>query len=231
MNNLGPQFGEQLALFPDSKGKNSPTRRLEHAEMRPDQFREMPGAFYHGTYHPVMPTNENGLTDAWSSAGVHLGSLDAAKERLTQLGPRDEKVRKRFTRPGHEFIPVEDTDAPGQIHARRVVGGVRNTPARPSRDLGGAWLSDPELEKSQYYRNRHEGKGSIAIRVANDEDITSHSQAIEKAIATGGRVHPLNRALLEQGGEHLDKPEEFRVTPEDFRAYKRANPKKDWGFL
>lgn len=223
-DHLGPQFGEQLGLFPDSKKPNSPTRRLEHAEMRPDQFRDMPGAYYHGTYHPTMPTNENGLTDPFSSAGVHMGSKRAAQERLLSLGPRDESVRRRHTRVGHEYTPMPE-DAPGDVHARRVVGGFRNTPARPSADRGGAWLGEPELEKSQYYRNRFEAKGDVSIRAARDEDITSHSQAIEKAIAAGGRVHPMNRALMDQGGKHLDVPEKFTVTDKAHRDYKRANPK------
>lgn len=220
------QFGEQLALFPDRK--KGPTRRLEPAEMRPDQFSSLPGAWFHGTYHHEMPTVEGGGWDPLNSAGVHLGSRAAAEERLTSLGPRNESMRKRDHDFKGNYKPM-DPDAPAQIHARRLsdVGekNVMGSVKRPRRDRGSAWLASPDVERSEIYRNKFEDKGGVSLRVAQDEDLTSHGQAVAKALDSGGRVHPLNRALFAKGGtSSFDKPEEFRVTKEMQRDYLRKNP-------
>jgi hypothetical protein len=198
--------------------------------MTPEQFKTLPGAWFHGTYHHQMPTIEHGGYDPLNSAGVHLGSRQAAEERLTSLGPRNEPMRKRDYDFKGQYEPM-DPDAPAQIHVRRLTPqgakNVRGSEARPTRDMGSAWLSlgNEHLERSQIYRNRFEAKGDVSLRVAQDEDIESHGEAIEKAVASGGRVHPLNRALLASGGKALlDRPEEFQVTQEMQRKYLRDNP-------
>lgn len=225
MSSLGPQFGPQLALFPDSK--KGPTRRLEHAEMTPEQFKTLPGAWHHATYNHEMPTNSNGLSDPFQG-GVHLGTRQAAVDRLTSLGPRDESLRARYTRhrnvSGYKEMPA---DAPGEIHVRRITPEAKfvNSPSKAIADQGGAWLGHPDLSSNQYYKNKHEGsRGELSIRIVDDSAITSHRSAIEKAVASGGRVHPLNRALLAQGGKHLDDTEKVTVTRDAQQKYLRKNP-------
>lgn len=220
------QFGDQLALFPDRK--KGPTRRLEHAEMRPDQFSSLPGAKFHGTYHHEMPTIEGGGWDPINSAGVHLGSRAAAEERLTSLGPRNESMRKRDHGFKGNYKPV-DPEAPGQIHVRRLspLGekNVLGSEKRPRRDRGSSWLASPDVERSEIYRNKFEDKGGVSLRVAQDEDLTSHGEAVAKAVSSGGRVHPLNRAMYaKEGPEFFDKPEEFAVTKRMQQEYLRKNP-------
>lgn len=224
MADLNPhQFGDQMPLFPANNKKW--TRPLEHAEMTPEQFKTLPGAWFHATYHDKMPTLANGRPDPFQ-AGVHFGSTKKmAEDRLVSLGPRNEGTRQRYKSAGAKDYERMPDDAPGDIHVRRLTSDAEfsNSPSKAVADKGGAWLSSPELEKSEYYKNKHEDKGALAIRVAQDSHVTSHAQAVEKALATGGRVHPLNKALLARG-EGLDVPEKRTVTAQEHRKYLRNNP-------
>jgi hypothetical protein len=153
----------QQALFPHT-GKG-PTRPLEHAEMTPDQFRTLPGAWHHGTYHHEMPTNANKLGSA-TSGGIHFGTHQAAVERIHGLGYRNESYRDAAARPGARIKPLNDA-APAEIHVRRIALGTQfaNTPDTPGHDADDSW-SHPENQPhaNLYYRNAHEDKGALSIK-------------------------------------------------------------------
>lgn len=213
----------QFALF----GEDHPAMRQRGpAEFTPQEFREKPGAWFHGTFAPSMP--REGLTP--QAAGIHLGTLNAAKERLDTMGPR--KVSEET--PGGREV---DPSAPAQIHARRLAPGAgpgsRSLPMmgsmdNPKEDLGGDWrvredpynwehTRDREAHTfGEYYRNDTEDQGSVSIRVPDHGYLHTHRDSVNRAIRSNQPVHPLTAGLIRDfGGRGLDEPEPYKPLSRD----------------
>lgn len=220
----GLQFGEQHGLFSED---HPAMRRRTVPEMTPDQFKAQPDTFFHGTFREEMP---KGPTTP-EAAGIHLGTLASAQDRIDTFGERHTPREGKFGQP----------DFSADIHARRLhpsvkyapPGGARDarygidmimegSPDRPRPDLGHRWDrtngdydfgSDRSAhEFGEYYRNDTEDAGSVSIRVPDAGYLDSHRDAIDRAIRKGEPVHPLNRGLIQNhGGAGIDEPIRYKA--------------------
>lgn len=219
------QFGGQEGLFP---ADHPAMRQRTPAEFTPEEFREKPGAYHHATYASEMPSHST----TPGAAGIHLGTLEAAKDRIDDMGPR--MVYDRDS--GNPAS--QHSDVPADIHTRRLHPDVQvapeglnpkyavidhsrpymsGSPNRPKEDRGDHWDSDSYGWQDrgagnfgEFYRNAHEDAGSVSIRVPNAGYLQGHRAAIDHALRNGQPVHPLNRGLIENhSGAGIDEPSHY----------------------
>ncbi len=185
----------QFGLF---SAHDQSMRKRTAAEMSTEQFRTLPGAYHHATYRATMPTKSTGM----GSAGIHLGTRQAAMERVDDMGARN---------PNMSDIHA-DPSKPADIHVRRISPGANmaTTVDNPDQDRGEDWDGMGEREAHEFgehYKNTHEDEGSISIRVPDASYLDSHRKAVDRATRSGEPVHP--EAVAARAGGHLDKPEQY----------------------
>lgn len=212
MRNLSGKFGLQ-SLY------RTPTadRPLQPHEMTTEEFRQLPNVHYYGTYHGYVPDAHETRRQ---SAGLHLGTVEAAGKRLSDLlDYRSEEYERGQAHHSALIIPARvSAVSKHQFY---------NRPDDPTEDRGDNWQyyppvhaavkarfpgwadDDPErTSKIEYYENDHEDAGSTSVRVPDRDWLQTQGDALHEAIKAGKPVNPVHRALYESIGD-----EAFAVRP------------------
>jgi hypothetical protein len=167
-------------------------KRAEPHEQTEAQFEKDPRTWFHGEY--TWHDEEQLRRQSEAAAGLHIGTLQAAHDRLKTTGPgyRD-----------------EDTHMPARIFAGRIHGPVAQ---KLSDDQGDRWNRS---QSTRLYENDTEHRGSISAIVPHEvgdatsfpgfrthqEAVHEHLMAQEDPQAALEALHPRVRAeYLAKGG-------------------------------
>jgi hypothetical protein len=195
---------------------------LQHAvpyhAMNREQFAAQPEVWWHGRYSEDPPESHSAATGQ-NLIGVHVGTQEAARERLRKVGPYDaNRAAENMPEiPGMGSREEPPSHQPGRLFPMVNTGRMRNRPSQPYEDEGETWERRTEdrytgevKQSGWYYRNSVEDDGSISVGYADRHEpnemlpkLATHGDLIRHQLQFApGSVHPAIRHLYEHGAEH-----------------------------
>lgn len=209
---------------PRLPGFDDNTGRLEPWQQTREEFAADPRSWHHAAKNPEMADSSLvrrglDLPNEERAQGLHLGTMQAALDRRTQVVP--ERPSNSVTREvvkdpvlGHlsDFDSVAHEEASPEHSSPVFSYRLRFNPSGGITDQGQAWNS---THFNRLYKNEAEDPGSTSIVVPNRESLISHHEAINEALRAGKRVP--DHVLAEYGVKPWDT-----LTPASQRAYREV---------
>lgn len=217
----GAQFRDvQMTMFPEPE-------RLPRWRMSPDQFANDPDTYFHSSFYKDPKTKTSQFR------GLHLGSEQAALERVANKGNHD-----GWARDAELADPEVDPQAPSRVRAAIHRYNLR--------DVGVARLDSPvedeeanDLDRAPYirptaYSNFAEDVDAPSVVVDNPSHMRSHAEIVSAALAKGAdksKMHPHTRLLYDAGildTHHLVDPD---VVHEEVRPMSQIHEQHSGGLF
>jgi len=144
----------------------SPGRRLEPWEQTQHQFTHDPRTWFHARIgdEEIEPPED-------PKDGVHVGTLQAARDRIRHL--THDGVWKQ---PGFSSHTIYDVP---RVFPVRITAPMRNAPTDPINDQPAGW----HPHHNKYYRNQVEDPGSISAVVSRTQFLKTHREFVRDALA------------------------------------------------